>query len=500
MVIDPTIIASLFVAVFGVLILLVFFFQSSEKKHKQTQGKQRKKKSYSTDTANTKVRSSGTKTKVKANASTQLKVADIKKATSVPTDPEAMPVTAEPSTINGQVIKGKKAKETPEQRTARLERQKLAKANKSSTTLPQSATQVTPSADTPSAQISKPIASRPVSSDGWAVVESKVKTKKPKEIVKKEAAPTPSDSIKKQMSVDSKKIGVIIGPKGSVMKSIQELTGAELTLPAVATRPTSGPSIITLTGTADSVSRASSIVTDLITKGYSARLAGDDFQESTISIHPMYLPEIIGKSGTCIRAIQDQLGVRLNVPPGVGRDHPGKVKITVAGPKDQIGAAKAVISEIENVYHSEITHPGLVHAEIDVPDRMLNFIIGPKGSEIRHIENNFKVSVFIPNTDSVNKAVVVVGPSVGVESSERYIRKIIAQVGSDENAAADVMQGWSEVTESPPGAETDEAWMGEYMYDRKGRGAGEETARPASGLAATTVANAWGSVSASEGW
>lgn len=480
-------IATICVTVVGLLIITLFIL-SPKQGAKRIQGNKQKskKKSPAQETI-----AKPAASKVKLNKPPQ-------EIINVAPAPE-IPASDRNTASSSPTLKKTKAKETPEQRAARLERQKIAKAQKSNIQeeQPKSATTVE-SANLPA--LKSPIV-RPVAADGWAVVE-KPKAKKPKETVKTEVhtAPAQNDSTKKQVTVDSKKIGVIIGPKGSVMRSIQELTGVEITLPAVGARPATGPTIVTLSGTAEAVSRASAIVTDLCNKGYSAQLAGEDFQESAVTVHPMYLPEIIGKNGACIRAIQDQLGVRLMVPQGIGRDHPSKVKIAVAGPKEQVAAAKVVLHEIQSVYHSEITHPGVVHVEIDVPERMFNFIIGPKGSEIRHIENNFKVSVFIPNADSLNKSVVVVGPPVGVESSERYIRKIISQVGTEESAAAEVMQGWTDVADPVVDAETDEPWMSEYMYDRSGKNA--QTAVPIvePSVVVSAPANAWGSVSAAEGW
>ena len=43
----------------------------------------------------------------------------------------------------------------------------------------------------------------------------------------------------------------------------------------------------------------------LLQLGYSKLIAGEDFQESSMMVHPMYLAEIIGKGGCNIRAIQE---------------------------------------------------------------------------------------------------------------------------------------------------------------------------------------------------
>ena len=48
-------------------------------------------------------------------------------------------------------------------------------------------------------------------------------------------------------------------------------------------------------------------------KGYSKVIAGEDFQESHMMVHPSYLAEIIGKGGANIRAIMEHTGVKVRL-------------------------------------------------------------------------------------------------------------------------------------------------------------------------------------------
>lgn len=144
-----------------------------------------------------------------------------------------------------------------------------------------------------------------------------------------------------------------------------------------------------------------------------------------------YLPDIIGKGGVNIRAIQESLQVKLTIPQTPTTSSSGavgNVKIHVSGMKDNVIKTKALIKELMLYYHTSLTHPGLVHEELDVPTNYYNYIIGAKGSEIKHIQANFKVNVHIPSVDSINKNVVVVGLPNNVESAKKYILKIIDNV------------------------------------------------------------------------
>lgn len=71
--------------------------------------------------------------------------------------------------------------------------------------------------------------------------------------------------------------------------------------------------------------------------------------------------------------------------------------VGVAGDKAACAQAKVVISSIAKYHHHEVTHPGLIHKEVDVPPEYLNFVIGTKGAEIKHIKVRPSVSdVFGP--------------------------------------------------------------------------------------------------------
>lgn len=203
---------------------------------------------------------------------------------------------------------------------------------------------------------------------------------------------------------------------------------------------------------------------------------------------------MIGKGGACIKAIQDYYGVRLNVPVGVARDDATMVKIGIAGSIDKVSAAKATIKEIAHYYHSAVTHPGVIHDELDdVPVASYNLIIGPKGSEIRHIQANFKVSVYIPNATSLCKELLVVGLEQNVQAAANYIRKIVNQSAKDEAAASEAF--WASAEPEP----LHEGWMDQYVHPTS-REAPQVVESIIPALPAAPI-SAWGSaVSYAEGW
>lgn len=155
-----------------------------------------------------------------------------------------------------------------------------------------------------------------------------------------------------------------------------------------------------------------------------------------------FLPDIIGKNGAHIKAIQEKLSVRVVVPQQAGKDDKANVKIAVSGMKDSVIKTKALIKELMQYYHTEITHPGFVHIEMEVAPQYFNYIIGAKGSEIKHIQAFYKVQVHIPGADSTSKVILVVGLPQSVEAARLYILKIVDKVEQGRQAASDMTKGW----------------------------------------------------------
>jgi hypothetical protein len=116
-----------------------------------------------------------------------------------------------------------------------------------------------------------------------------------------------------------------------------------------------------------------------------------------------------------------------------------------------VSIARNLILEITRYYHTEITHPGIVHKEMEIDSKYFNFIIGTKGmqpsfslvalgtvvtvislnilgSEIKHIQANYKVSVHIPNEETHHEHLLIVGDPANVEGAERHILKLVEKV------------------------------------------------------------------------
>lgn len=211
--------------------------------------------------------------------------------------------------VPAEAKKSKKAKETQEQKLARLEREKTKKEVQkiqeeesiyaASTLSKQNDFQVHSQASHPSF-------------DGWAVVEGrKLKVKRnestsdlddvsnvvstPTPVVATTAAvsveeaqthpPAPVDLVTKQLTVEARKLGLLIGPKGVTKIGLQNATGTEISMPK-AEKDFTGPVEISITGTEEGVDRAIFALNEMVVKGYSTILASPDFHEGYVEVKP----------------------------------------------------------------------------------------------------------------------------------------------------------------------------------------------------------------------
>merc|ERR1712226_839371 len=167
-------------------------------------------------------------------------------------------------------------------------------------------------------------------------------------------------------------------------------------------------------------------VKELIEKGITS-IAFDEFAEASVLVHPSSIPDIVGKQGAVVRKLKEELKVEVTLPSNLQQKTPSdkKYPVVIAGEAANVEKAKQVINDICMYYCSPITHPSQIHAELEIAEENRRFLIGRQGSEMRAIQNNFKVQVFIPREHSANQKVVVVGAEEDVARAKVYIDKIM---------------------------------------------------------------------------
>lgn len=257
------------------------------------------------------------------------------------------------------------------------------------------------------------------------------------------------------IKVPHEKVGAVIGHRGSRIKLIQEKTGVS--------RIDVAGEVFTVTGLPETVLLAEQAIKEIIEKGYLS-LAFEDFSEDGVMLHPSVFPDLIGSKGAIVRRIKEELAVEINIPSVPDQPKNGslakKYKVSVAGSAPSVSKALVVINNIATYSHDELTHPGQVHAEMEIEEHKRRFVIGRQGSEMRHIQNNYKVKVNIPREHSLCPNVLIVGEADQVAKAKAYIKKVLQNAeqpkGRERNDEGDV---WGE-------EEAEEGWMKAYMVKR----------------------------------
>ena len=147
------------------------------------------------------------------------------------------------------------------------------------------------------------------------------------------------------------------------MRSIEEKSGAEkIDIAGAAT----GRAKVTVTGETSAALVAKRAILELAEKGYARLIAGEDFKEAIVKVEPRNFATIIGPGGSTIRAIQDTLKVRLNIPkrtgggktssiPGARGSRSAPAKVTIAGPREGVDKAKATIEHLLRYQYSSLS-------------------------------------------------------------------------------------------------------------------------------------------------
>merc|ERR1712050_488004 len=230
--------------------------------------------------------------------------------------------------------------------------------------------------------------------------------------------------------------------------------------------------MVTIIGEVDAVKKAEVACKEMIDKGFMS-LAFENFNESSVMVHPVHFPNLIGQKGAIIMKLKQELNVEVTIPQGITKDSKGtwgkkKYPLTIAGSAEKVEKAKEVINDIVYYYHHPITHEGTVHEELEIEEWLYKFLIGPKGSEMRHIQNSFKVSVNIPRDNyrdtGSNPNLLIVGEAGDVARAKKHIEKVIYNAehnpggnGREDKAMGDERDGNDEI--DPVAAQ--------YLYKRK---------------------------------
>ncbi|KAL0073706.1 hypothetical protein F4703DRAFT_1763827 [Phycomyces blakesleeanus] len=214
----------------------------------------------------------------------------------------------------------------------------------------------------------------------------------------KKIASDSSDYISNSITIPAKFHRAILGPKGTTLNAI---LGEDSTV--VVRFGGANEDEVIIRGTSSEVKRT---IEELNKVHNEAKY--DDFSNSytaEFEIPVAFSPHVIGKSGSNINKLKDDLGVRIDISdPNKSENgetivkskkkNDQKVKIIINGIKTNVEAAKERISAMVSNLADQVT------LSLSVPKEFHRFLIGPSGRFVKKLEDKYNVYIKFPKSFS----------------------------------------------------------------------------------------------------
>jgi len=256
------------------------------------------------------------------------------------------------------------------------------------------------------------------------------------------------------MWIEESMCGLIIGSRGSKIRSIQDNSGANVKIDK-RNEARDGKVQVTITGNEVQCADAKTEIEDIISESGNKESGDRSFGESKPEhVIKIWVPEskcgmIIGRGGSKISEIQAETRTRVDVNSRERNDN-DQCLVTISGPKMNCEDAEKIVNDIVNDAEREGRGPprgaggapraaaapvegdGLTDEErgsmvIWVDTSCLGRIIGKGGAKIREIERSYKVKIDVKKDEQEEHEtkVVLIGSKDDVLAARDYIYEIV---------------------------------------------------------------------------
>ena len=241
------------------------------------------------------------------------------------------------------------------------------------------------------------------------------------------------------MTIEESMCGLIIGARGSKIRSIQDNSGASIRIDK-RNEARDGKVQVTITGSAQQCGDAKDEIEHIINEGGNkeAKARSFDAGEHVVEI---YVPEskcgmIIGRGGSKIAEIQERTNTRVDVN-SRERDEQGMCLVTISGDPENCKEAQDIVQGIVNEEDrgdrgdrgGDRGDMPIERGSMDiwVETSSLGRIIGKGGAKIREIERMYRVKIDVKKDvqDDNETKVILIGAKEDVLSTRDYIYDMV---------------------------------------------------------------------------
>ncbi|EDW36399.1 GL17775 [Drosophila persimilis] len=196
----------------------------------------------------------------------------------------------------------------------------------------------------------------------------------------------------------------VIGRKGANMKQLEE------DCPNVNVNCLEDK--IKLEGDPENVDKAISYLTEII------RNYEENFTYEVMTVNPSYYKHIIGKAGSNVNRLKDELKVNINI-----EEREGQNNIRIEGPKEGVRLAQLELQEKIDKLENEKSK------DVIIDRRLHRSIIGAKGEKIREVKDRYRqVTITIPTPQENTDIVKLRGPKEDVDKCHKDLMKLVKEI------------------------------------------------------------------------
>lgn len=169
---------------------------------------------------------------------------------------------------------------------------------------------------------------------------------------------------------------------------------------------------IKLEGDPENVDKATNYLKDII------RNYEDNFTFIVMTVNPAYYKHIIGKAGANVNRLKDELNVNINI-----EEREGQNNIRIEGPKEGVKKAQLELQEKIGKLENEKSK------DVIIDRRLHRLIIGTKGETIRELKDRYRqVMIVIPTPQENTDIVKLRGPKEDVDKCHKDLMKLVKEI------------------------------------------------------------------------
>ncbi|XP_023295266.2 vigilin isoform X2 [Lucilia cuprina] len=169
---------------------------------------------------------------------------------------------------------------------------------------------------------------------------------------------------------------------------------------------------IKLEGDPENVDKATNYLHEII-KNYQ-----DNFTFVVMTVNPAYYKHIIGKAGANVNRLKEELNVNINI-----EEREGQNNIRIEGPKEGVKKAQLELQEKIDKLENEKSK------DVIIDRRLHRQIIGAKGEKIREIKDRYRqVMIVIPTPQENTDIVKLRGPKEDVDKCHKDLLKLVKEI------------------------------------------------------------------------